>query len=1101
MFFGNKNHSREFIKKPEHREQRFSLRKFSFGAASILVGSLLFLTPTVSANESEVQSFEPTVSNELSETVLGDTSEVTEEEVATTEPVHLESVDKSALSLALEESDIFLKDALYTNALDHYKQLYLDALNRANQVLNDASATQDDVNAAKQYLEEAKQNALNNQKPVAERTTGITYRVEFVDETGSVVTKVPYTHVVTTTEETASAVVTVAPTDLPAGYRLASDDFASVTHEITEKADNVFSFNVVKEKDIERAAEFTGLRNGTAYTLGNAEFNPKAKLIVTPDNQDNFFRVDRNAHKDGNVVTLTDAARSQVGAYALFNKISMSEDFVLTGRINIGDAYEGNSSAGHDGGDGVAFVFTTANPGETGLAGASIGLGGIANSFGFKLDTFHNTNRPNNNVKSDADPRFTGYKEGAFGAFYYTDRNGVAKYITNDAKRLNVQPTDNSFRDITVTYNGKTKEMIVDYDGQSFTKNLTQWLAEARKTTKHAVGQEEMAFALFASTGGAYNLQQFELHRFEYTAGGAYVVVKHVDAKTGAEIKGPTTNMSDGRTASVDLSTMKEIPGYVVVANNVNTALGYAGGETVNYRTGSQTVTYTYKVDKTELEQLLQEADAIKASSKYYNETTSGDKTAYDDAITKGTTTANTDSATVEQVQQAIEAIKAAKQALDGQETNKSQLEASVNEQSNVQNTAPYYNGSSDKQNAYNDAISKGRDTLNKPNVTQAEVDAALQKIETAKTALDGRDTNKSELEAEIGKDGAVQQSDKYNLSEITKKNEYDDAIAAARQVFAKSNATQAEVDQAKERLVAASAALNGEADRTLLKAKIDEQPGVQKTPKYINETTPEKKQAYDNAIEEGRRVYENPSATQSDINEAIRKITEAYNDLDGSATNKEPLRTAVGEKDATQATPNYYNATPDKKQAYDDAVAKGEEVLAKDNATQAEVDAAKKAIDDAKQALDGSATNKEPLRTAVGEKDATQATPNYYNATPDKKQAYDDAVAKGEEVLAKDNATQAEVDAAKKAIDDAKQALDGSATNKEPLRTAVGEKDATQATPNYYNATPDKKQAYDDAVAKGEEVLAKDNATQAEVDAAKKAIDDAKQALDGSAT
>ncbi|WP_449459511.1 hypothetical protein [Streptococcus suis] len=58
---------------------------------------------------------------------------------------------------------------------------------------------------------------------------------------------------------------------------------------------------------------------------------------------------------------------------------------------------------------------------------------------------------------------------------------------------------------------------------------------------------------------------------------------------------------------------------------------------------------------------------------------------------------------------------------------------------------------------------------------------------------------------------------------------------------------------------------------------------------------------------------------------------------MDGTATNKEPFRTAVNEKDATQATPNYYNTTPDKKQAYDDAVAKGEEVLAKNNATQEE--------------------------------------------------------------------------------------------------------------------------------------------------------------------
>ena len=61
-----------------------------------------------------------------------------------------------------------------------------------------------------------------------------------------------------------------------------------------------------------------------SVNLGNAEYNPKAKLIVTPDNQDTFFTTSADAHKDGNVVTLTDDAPSRKGAYTLFNKISLS---------------------------------------------------------------------------------------------------------------------------------------------------------------------------------------------------------------------------------------------------------------------------------------------------------------------------------------------------------------------------------------------------------------------------------------------------------------------------------------------------------------------------------------------------------------------------------------------------------------------------------------------------------------------------------------------------------------------------------------------------------------------------------------------------------
>ena len=56
---------------------------------------------------------------------------------------------------------------------------------------------------------------------------------------------------------------------------------------------------------------------------------------------------------------------------------------------------------GHDGGDGIAAVFSTGVIGEIGNAngngsGASLGMGGdnLKGSFGFKLDTWHNTGAP-----------------------------------------------------------------------------------------------------------------------------------------------------------------------------------------------------------------------------------------------------------------------------------------------------------------------------------------------------------------------------------------------------------------------------------------------------------------------------------------------------------------------------------------------------------------------------------------------------------------------------------------------------------------------------------------------------------------------------------
>ena len=90
---------------------------------------------------------------------------------------------------------------------------------------------------------------------------------------------------------------------------------------------------------------------------------------------------------------------------------------------------------------------------------------------------------------------------------------------------MTTQPTNNEFKKVIVSYNGSTKKMTVTYDGQVFERSIQDWINNSRSTTRQVAGQEELAFALFASTGGARNLQQFKLERFEYSAGGSYITV------------------------------------------------------------------------------------------------------------------------------------------------------------------------------------------------------------------------------------------------------------------------------------------------------------------------------------------------------------------------------------------------------------------------------------------------------------------------------------------------------------------------------------------------------------------------------------------------
>ncbi len=61
--------------------------------------------------------------------------------------------------------------------------------------------------------------------------------------------------------------------------------------------------------------------------------------------------------------------------------------------------------------------------------------------------------------------------------------------------------------------------------------------ARSRSLLQNAGYPDEMAFALFGSTGSGYNLQQFQLEKFDYSAQGAYITVKFIDADTGEETR------------------------------------------------------------------------------------------------------------------------------------------------------------------------------------------------------------------------------------------------------------------------------------------------------------------------------------------------------------------------------------------------------------------------------------------------------------------------------------------------------------------------------------------------------------------------------------
>ena len=250
-------------------------------------------------------------------------------------------------------------------------------------------------------------------------------------------------------------------------------------------------------------------------------------------------------------------------------------------------------------------------------------------------------------------------------------------------------------------------------------------------------------------------------------------------------------------------------------------------------------------------------------------------------------------------------------------------------------------------------------------------------------------------------------------------------------------DAALSKVAEVRRKLDTAAGLLVNKGNKTELEKAVREESNVKGNFKYYN-ADKTKRDAYDSAITSGKDVINNPNATQAEVDAAKQAIEDAKGKLDGSETNKEALTAATStEAESTKANnAKYYNGSEDKKAAYDKAVSDGKKILEKANATQAEVDAAKQAIEDAKGKLDGSETNKEALTAATStEAESTKANnAKYYNGSEDKKAAYDKAVSDGKKILEKANATQAEVDAALRVITEAKNALDGKVTDKTQL-------------------------------------------------------------------
>ena len=477
-----------------------------------------------------------------------------------------------------------------------------------------------------------------------------------------------------------------------------------------------------------------------------------------------------------------------------------------------------------------------------------------------------------------------------------------------------------------------------------------------------------------------------------------------------------------------------------------------------------------------------------------------------------------------------------------------------------VPTESKYYNASDKKKEAYDEALKQANEALKLagdtedsklPENLKALIDNATINLNKARAELDGDPTNKDDLKTSIEANGKAAEGqnpatgtqatnqfknvsdpdfktadgkadDAKNKAAKEAKKAYDEALQAAEAARDDDNATQKAVDDAKAKLDEARKKLN---DFTTNKDELNNaiaQHGKVNTgdskktdpteklktadPTYQN-STPEQRTAYDNAVKKAGEVVADPNASQKEVNDAIKKLKDAKDALDANATDKAPLDAAVQKtldnpdpKDPNKHSVFYTNAAakkdsdPAAKKAvedYDKALAEAKRVLGEKNATKADVEKAKKDLEDAEKVLyaDTYQTKTTDLAEALADNFSGYLMPAYFNAF-DKAQAgdeqakkdfkaYNDAYHAAKDLmedLKKPGSTvdQEKVDAVKNKLIEARNVIDKYATDTSKISAALLHSLAITNSPAYKNASANTdpnsdeakaKKAYDDAL------------------------------------
>ncbi len=460
------------------------------------------------------------------------------------------------------------------------------------------------------------------------------------------------------------------------------------------------------------------------------------------------------------------------------------------------------------------------------------------------------------------------------------------------------------------------------------------------------------------------------------------------------------------------------------------------------------------------LENLLEEAvdnaeDIINNNSDDY---TPDSIQALEDAISDAEDVINNPNSTPDEIKDAIDAIE---DAINNLKPDKTELAEAIAEGTEIVN-GDTSNFTPESVQALEDALDAGQTVYDNP-------DATVQEIKDATDAIRSALENLLEEAVNNAQDIVDNNSDDYTDDSI---QALEDAISDAEDVINNPNSTPEDIADA---IKAIEDAINNLVDRSELADAIAD--GNEIVNGDTSAYTSESVDALEDAIAAGETVYNDPDATQAEIDAATEAIRNALeNLLEEAVDNAEDI-----------INNNSDDYTPDSIQDLQDAIDDAEDVINNPNSTPDEI---KDAIDAIEDAINNLKPDKSELAQAIadGNTIVNGDTTGYTEGSVD---ALEAAIAAGQAVYDDPDATVQEIADATAAILDAIAGL----VDRSELADAIadGNEIVNGDTAGF---TPESVDALEDAIAAGETVYNDPDATQAEVDAATEAIKNALEDL-----